>query len=49
MGTKADLPVNHVNRATHLRQAINPAKPVANAVAASHFEHNPAGVLALVG
>jgi len=41
--------VNHVNRATHLRQAISPTKPTAKAMAASHSEHDPARVLALVG
>jgi hypothetical protein len=41
--------LNHVNRATHLRQAISPTKPTANAMAASHSEHDPARVLALVG
>ena len=49
-GTKAvAFLVNHVNRATHLRQAISPTKPTAKAMAASHSEHDPARVLALVG
>jgi hypothetical protein len=47
-GTKAvTFLVNHVNRATHLRQSISPAKPAANAMATSHSEHDPARVLAL--
>jgi len=32
-----------------LRQAISPTKPTAKAMAASHSEHDPARVLALVG
>jgi hypothetical protein len=49
-GTKAvTFLVNHVNRASHLRSATDGAMPPPKAMAASRSQHDPAGVLALVG
>jgi hypothetical protein len=50
LGAKAvTFLVHHVNRATHLWAASNRAMPSAKVMAASHSQHDPARVLALVG